>query len=182
MGCRPGLSWATPMEQRLYGRVDTSGGIDACHTWTGCLYKGYGRIMHKRVSMGAHVASWLLVHGPVPDGLLVCHSCDNRRCVNPRHLFLGTHADNTADMKKKERQARGERNSHAKLTEDEVREIRVLRSQGFDRDALVLRFGVLRCAINAITRGHTWKHTYETDRAFIENLAAKAQDTEGKKR
>lgn len=70
-----------------------------CHRWTGASLDGYGIFMKKR----AHRYAWERVHGPIPPGMLVCHHCDNPGCVNVDHLFLGTHADNYNDMKRKGR-------------------------------------------------------------------------------
>ncbi len=82
---------------------------DACWQWTGgCNSHGYGSIRDgARGVMGAHKVAWELERGPVPDGLQVCHHCDNRRCVRVSHMFLGTIQDNMADRNAKGRQARG---------------------------------------------------------------------------
>ncbi len=111
--------------------------------------------------VGAHRFSWELHFGPVPGGLLVCHRCDNRRCVNPGHLFLGTAADNTADMIAKGRGnwARGEAHGASKLSESDVVDIRELHDvEGFSQTTLACAFGVTHVAIWRIVRGKRWAH------------------------
>ena len=147
------------LEDRFWLRVDR-GAVDECWNWTGALFagSGYGLVSVERVPRGAHRVSYELHHGPIPDGLFVCHRCDNPRCVNPAHLFIGTAADNSADMVAKSRSANGERVAGAKLTAADVRRIRALSSGGLKPPQIAERFGVHTSHVRGILAGQTWKH------------------------
>lgn len=143
---------------RFEAGLDKSGGFDACWPWQKCIVaSGYGQQAIRRKPYFAHRIAWALWRGPIPTKLQVCHTCDNRKCVNPRHLFLGTHADNMHDMYRKGRRqaARGERASKAKLTEAQVLKIRddprTLRAIG-------AAYGVCHSNILAIKQRKHWGH------------------------
>lgn len=107
----------------------------------------------------AYRFAWIEVFGPIPDGLCVRHDCDNGRCVNPLHLELGTQADNMKDCVSRDRQARGERNGHAVLTEDQVIDIRKHHTGRYgDGARLARRFGVSPQTICDIIKLRGWKH------------------------
>lgn len=154
---------AREFESRFRAKVDDSAGDDACHLWQGQIVDtGYGHIsVGGHNSRRAHRVAWELVHGPIPKGVFVCHSCDNPACVNVKHLFLGTPKENTADMYKKKRNKprRGETNGAAVLTAQQVREIRA-RYIPFKvtMNDLAREFGVKRAAIESIVYRKSWRH------------------------
>ena len=137
---------------------------NGCWEWTrGKRGSGYGavEVVPGRGSIAANRASWILTHGSIPDGMQVLHTCDNRPCVNPDHLFLGTNYDNVQDKVSKGRQWKpiGRKNHAAKLTEADVREIRRLYKTGkYGSDDLAKMFGVSKSSANKAATGFTWGH------------------------
>ena len=106
----------------------------------------------------AHRLSFELANGSILDGMQVCHRCDNPPCVNPAHLFAGTNAENSADREAKGRgnQARGESNGHAKLTEDLVREIRLMHASGMAGREIARRIGLSGSGVRSVLTGRNW--------------------------
>lgn len=150
--------YASTEEERLNAMRITRGD-DECWGWAGFTYKGYGRISrapeHGGRAIGAHRLAYEIAYGPIPAGLTVLHRCDNPECTNPRHLFLGTNQDNNRDRDTKGRQAKGERQGSAKLTEADVRAIRAS-AETFD--VLAARYSVSPATIAQAARGATWSH------------------------
>jgi len=131
-----------------------------CWLWTAALsHKGYGVLRYVGRWARAHRVSWKILRGPIPNGLHVCHKCDNRLCVNPDHLFLGTNDDNVADMIEKGRHLAGrrfgEQNATAKLTASKVAEIRRSRTIRSSR-SLAREFGISHTTILRIWTGQYW--------------------------
>lgn len=129
-----------------------------CTLWTAPTGAGgYGYLRWKGRRCTAHRLAWEAANGPIPGGMHVLHKCDVRACINPDHLFLGTSAENVADMVRKSRQAgpEGESNRGAKLTESQVYEIRAM--PGRQRD-IGARYGVNREIIGLIKRRKVWRH------------------------
>lgn len=134
---------------------------NTCWIWKGSMRNGYGQMNIGGHTRKTHRVAYTLVHGIIPDGMCVLHSCDNRACVNPSHLFLGDYADNAHDMVEKGRCSngnyRGELASHARLTWKDVREIRQDYVPGIvTHKMLASKYGVTTGAISSIIRKITW--------------------------
>jgi hypothetical protein len=135
-----------------------------CLLWLDAINQdGYGSvgIEGTKRTTSAHRRTWFALNGPIPAGKCVCHKCDVRSCISPQHLFLDTHAGNMADRNRKGR-AKGGRNMGSKspmskLTEDDVRAIRVA-AKAANQRIIAKRFGVHFGTVNDILMGKTWKH------------------------
>lgn len=137
-------------EERFWSKVEKGEG---CWEWTAgvATNNGYGRfwVDVERQHEVAHRYAWEITNGPIPDGLSVCHHCDNPACVRPDHLFVGTHAENLQDAVLK--------GKIATLTPSDVRKIRKLRNKtNLTQAEVAERFGVGRGAVEHIERGTTW--------------------------
>lgn len=156
---------------RFWSKISPDG---ECWIWNAAKFRdGYGMYQVNRKAMRVHRYVYRMLVGSIPDGMLVCHSCDRPACVNPAHLFLGTPAMNSSDMVRKGRQASGARNARAlypertargeraglsKLRTEQVLEIRARLAQGMTRRLIALQFGVSTPAIDGIAQRRTWKH------------------------
>ncbi len=157
--------WATfrknnPIEKRLWDGVKI-GSKSECWNWTKSVDGGgYGVIRESPVIHKTHRLSWFIAHGKIPKGLQVCHHCDNRRCVNPNHLFLGTYYDNMDDAIRKGRQPiiKGSGHLNAKLKEEDIPKIRHLYSVGVFQVVLADRYGVGQDVISRIVNRKAWQH------------------------
>lgn len=151
-----GAAKTVPWRERFWGKVERG---DGCWLWRGTLDPtGYGVFWIDGQNRRAHRLSYILAHGPIADGLFVCHRCDNPRCVNPEHLFLGTPGENTADAKAKGRMATGERQGCAKLRDTDIPPIREALSRHESTFRIAERFGVSQKTIMNIKQGRVWKH------------------------
>lgn len=151
--------------RRFWQRVQ-KGEVESCWEWQGALRAGYGCIKHDHKVINCHRLSFIIHHGPVPQGLIVGHKCDNRRCVNPHHLEAITYAQNTYDGRTRGRDRRGvsapsgTHFAHAKLTEAIVAEARRIRAEqgyGWRRISKMLQVAEA-FALREALAGRTWKH------------------------
>ena len=144
-----------PIAERFWEKVIRQSARD-CWLWNASTFhSGYGRFTVNNRSVGAHRVSWELTNGPVPDDMCVLHSCDNPRCVNPAHLFIGTHGDNSHDRDRKGRTARGERIWNSKLTRYDVALIRASTSTA---EKIARRFGIHKSLVWKIKHRELWRH------------------------
>jgi len=155
---KPGPKTQSPWV-RFWRFVDPQPG--ECWEWKGGKTRGNYGAFEDGQECRAHRVSWHMHNGPVPEGMHVLHRCDNPPCVNPEHLFLGTRSDNMRDAVAKGRfrgdQPSGEKHPRARLTWDQVREMRALYAEGWTQKALSEKYGVVYTQVGNIVRGESWK-------------------------
>jgi hypothetical protein len=148
----------------FWSRVQKDG-PNGCWEWTGPRAgKGYGRV-HVGRTWAAHRYAWFLTNGPIPEGLFVCHHCDNPPCCNPAHLFVGTATDNVRDCVRKGRHVpgdgegapKGEKHRLAKLTAAGVEQMRMRFQAGTPVTTLAREFGVHPKRVTLIVLGEAWR-------------------------
>lgn len=155
---RKGWAWPSP-EERFEAMTDKSAGETACWPWKGAPSTGgYGVLKVEGRRVPAHRFAYEQAHGSIPAQMYVCHSCDNRMCVNPAHLFAGTHFDNAADARSKARHRTGQQVACAKLDPDAVREIRRRVADGESMRGVAKEFGVSSQTVNAVVARATWRY------------------------
>lgn len=146
-------------QTRFWSKVNNAS-PDACWEWTddaAADKDGYGSVWFRGTQQRAPRVAWMLTHGPIPEGQMVRHRCDNPPCVNPAHLELGTSQENDQDRVDRERSARGIKNGGgAVLDEDAVRTIRVEVSEGATHRTVAARHGVSKTTVSSIIAGRLW--------------------------
>lgn len=143
-----------PIEQILSRYIVDD--VTGCWNYTGTPGAKYGLVTQYKNPEKAHRASYRLHVGDIPTGMYVCHRCDNPRCINPAHLFLGTPAENSNDMRQKGRSTAGENHRLAKLTEAQA--IEILKSRHIPGREMAKRFNVSEATVSFIRSGKIWSH------------------------
>lgn len=135
-------------------------GVSGCWEWYGYITKyGYGQTTYRSKSILANRLSWMLFNGELKKELDVCHHCDNPKCINPDHLFVGTASENIQDCFNKNRKShKGVNHPGAKITDDDVKKILQLRRTGWTYRKLSDRFKISVGAVNCVINRRTWKH------------------------
>lgn len=148
------MAKSTP--EHFWSRINV-GEPDACWLWTGPKVRQYGYLKYQGERWRAHRLAYHLTYNTLGKlDQMVCHKCDNPPCCNPKHLFLGTAADNTADMIHKGRCSEGELHPISFLTENKVQEIVDLYATGMSQRAIAERYSVAHRTIGQIVRGQSW--------------------------
>jgi hypothetical protein len=152
------------MHERIWSRIDKKGPYD-CWVWISGIGKnGYGYIKTrigprkegKNKYESAHRLVYTEVNGPIPEGMLICHKCNNRKCCNPSHLYAGTNQDNMNDKVRSGHSTFGSKNPKARLKESDIVQIRQLRSEGKTLKSIAEQFNVHLATIGYICQGKRW--------------------------
>lgn len=155
---KTGNQYDNRMPERFFEKIVV--GIGGCWTWVGALTRGNYGMIRAMGEQRAHRVSFRIHYGPIPEGTHVLHRCDNRQCVNPEHLFLGTHSDNMIDMWSKGRSnrkhVRGEDHHKTTLSKKEVAYIRKKVRAGCTRVSMARKFNVSPSTVGRIVANKSW--------------------------
>lgn len=149
---------APSLHERFWSKVNRLG-INECWPWMAAVRRpdeGYGAFYLNGRHQPSNRVAWMLTNGPIPQGLVVCHRCDNPPCCNPAHLFLGTKLDNDKDRIAKGRQCRGSQQKYAVCTENDVKRLRELKQQIGLKAAAAMMGIKYSTAYDMCTR--SWRH------------------------
>jgi hypothetical protein len=168
-------------ESRFWTHVEKTGN---CWVWTGKIgNKGYGYYTTGQRHLLTHRYAYTITYGQIPSGKFVLHHCDNRACVRPDHLFLGTHRDNMDDMKRKGRQAHGARTHTAILTEEQaIALLHEYAAGNHNQRALAEKYGVNFRSVWNLLHGETWKHLDRTGIDIQDTFYTKSPNGQRKKK
>lgn len=160
---RTGVKTFEQSVEDFWSNVDSSnlGNPLLCWNWVGYFTtRNYGQLNFQGRKMRAHRASWVVHNGAIPEGLSVCHRCDNPSCVNPNHLFLGTQLDNMADAAAKKRfpDRKGVKCNSSKLIDADIPQIFQLHKQGEVPRKIAFRYSVGRATIQRVLSRKAWSH------------------------
>ena len=148
------------LEERFWEKIDKRSD-DECWEWmASCNKYGYGQLWFGNTFISSHRVSWMIHFGDIPEKLCVLHKCDNRKCANPNHLFLGTYQDNSDDMKSKGRSLNqhGDNNHAAKITSEDVLRMREMWKSGKCRQKEIMKiFNISRVELWRIISYRNWK-------------------------
>ncbi len=151
--------------EAFWSKVDIKASHRKCWPWLGAAKpKGYGNVRLGKKYYNAPRLAFELIVCKIPDGLVICHTCDNPKCCNPYHIVLGTKRTNSIDMlikgrgKDKIYAARGSINGNSKLDEQSVKRIRQLKAKGSSVKELALKFKVSKTNIREIINNKIWRH------------------------
>jgi hypothetical protein len=147
------------LAQRFWSKVDPAPS-QCCWEWTACKNNyGYGKVWFNTKQLLAHRVAYTLAKGEIPKGFVVRHTCDNPACCNPDHLILGTHADNTADMIKRQRNCtfKGEQNGKAKLTAKQAMEVY---NSPLTHYEIAEFYNIGETTVSLIKNKKRWKHIH----------------------
>jgi len=148
-----------PVKDKIFNNIKKN--ENGCWEWTGGLSaRGYASMHYEGKRTPLHRLSYILFRGPIPNDKLACHTCDNKKCINPDHIYIGTHKTNFRDAKERNRlrTRRGSAHPSSKLNEDKVRFIRFHYQNGFDIREMSSFFGVTKSILYQTAKGQRWKH------------------------
>jgi hypothetical protein len=155
------------LRERLLAGLPTGMPTDGtCWEWLEGTDHEYGRIDHDGKALRANRVAYEAFIGPIPDGQVVRHTCDNPPCCNPAHLVDGTMKDNTGDMLERGRDCHGSAHPFARLTERDVMDMRAKRAEGVSLKALSREYAISTATASDVVRGKTWRHVINVSEAI----------------